>query len=82
MGGTLSLQRSPKAVWERHRLSDATLKSGLRTQGEWIRGALQVRDEANEAFLVAICKSLLLTLQRQQAAAEGLGRAEQRAEFC
>lgn len=43
------------------------------SEGQWIRATLQVRDEANEAFLVTICKSLLLILQRQQAA-EGLGR--------
>ena len=43
------------------------------SEGEWITATLQVRDEANEAFLVTICKSLLLILQRQRAA-EGLGR--------
>lgn len=45
----------------------------LDSGGEWIIATLQVRDEANEAFLVTICKSLLLILQRQRAA-EGLGR--------
>lgn len=31
------------------------------SEGEWIRATLQVRDEANEAFLVTICKFITYT---------------------